>query len=519
MSEIVVYNNAPKPNNQQPQKPKKPRKKVVQIVEKTRQKAPSQSKNPAARVGKNLLRQHANAADSLDIESKKMFLEVFHALTDPENSKNIRLGSGYGTSKTSVANVKEVFDAQFASVNLGATPLDFTAFMFPDPFCYSIVTEVVAAPIVYSYSGAIHSPGSTTGNGTNAVGINSGMPFKIAALFWQSGKQIHGNTMWPGRLKNEAFDGYNWFYAQSTDSIVLTKGGGATVFNLVLYRWWNDDITEISTTRFNGPVSNTINITQQGYYTFRIVNGATAVQPPGDEPWTITWNISATAPNTSLYWSHKALPEVDKNIATTEALRVVSMSMLISNTAPEQYKNGELAAYQIQAGENPFEYPNYAKLATLPDAVTLPAKNGCYTFRKNTQPSDFDYRVFNSNQVSFTGYTDCFYWLQKDRDFVAFSARVPIDLGQSFKCTWVVKIQCKTTNPWFSTSPAYIPQWILDLVCQYVSKCPQVFENPFHIEDLWNFIKDVTKGVVNTAKELHPYLVTGLNVAKALGAA
>jgi hypothetical protein len=492
-------------------KKQKNRKKVAKtMMEKPdKYKDPSQSQDPVKRISKNVLRQLSTQLSDSDKKFNSEVAKAILAIVYPEGSESVRFGSMFGSTKTAVAKPWSVFNSGWGAVSLTSTVQDSVVFAYPDPYCSLITVTTLTTSQTYTFSGTLPTPGTITGAGGTTYGV---LPLNPSVMQGLPG-YVHGRSWFPARLLRGPYQGYNFYYLQSGDSISITYNGGAQVFNVTLVKYWLGDVEESNSKTINGISTITMTMSSTGYYALKITSATTTNTLGGPEPFAISFTLSSTGPQANAYWSHQTMPFIDTNAASVDGIKVVGLSVLWTNTSPAMYKNGEIGMLQLPSTEQWPNYNNYGVLSDIQDAVTLPAANGGYIYRKMQQAKDLDFKIFEENYNPGTSYTDAYWPLERDADFLAVAAYVPVNTGQSAKIKVSYHVEYRTTDVWRDTeypdiSPAAVEQALL-----LISRCQQAFENPTHLSQLWDFFKDSIKGAYHLVKEAAPFMMTAAKIA------
>jgi hypothetical protein len=479
-----------------------------------KQKAPSASKNPSKRVGKNLVRQMAAGMSAEEKKAKKDILKVFHAITDPLNADPVRLGAVYGSAKTAVAKPWQRINASFNNSPSGGVT-NCIGMAFSDPYCNLIRNATVFTATIYKLQ-----PYPIIGPANGGAGLPGDIvPLPVPGLTFLTGNNVHGPKLYPARLTGQKD---NFYYAQTSDVLtVTTSGGGAMTYVLYLYRYWQNTFTQIATGNVTGVGPSTFAYTvpsaTQGYYCWRIQNNYSSNAGPAS--LNITVEISLALTGSNAYWGHLAMPYIGGNAEAADGIKVIGTSLMYTNVAPQIYREGKVAALQVPAGEWPFNYIDYSFVANNNDAVSMEITNGCYIFKKMQQASDLFFKNFDSDTIGATLETNAWWPLERTSDFVVISCFVSNAQGQDGYWTIANMIEYRTTDVWRDTEYASIRPDVVDEAIMLVGKCPQVHENSFHVSDLWDYFKSAVNGVYNTAKDIIPVVGKVAHVAGLIASA
>jgi hypothetical protein len=253
----------------------------------------------------------------------------------------------------------------------------------------------------------------------------------------------------------------------------------------------------------------------QGY--FRVsVRDNTATSAP---------TFSAYITGSSAVWCHRALPSFSENLGSAQGVLISGASCLFSNTAPENAAQGEAWYVQMpklskwysivdESGGGP------GKITTVPGYKKLLAKTGAYGWLRPDSPSSMEMK--NSFTVSNGRIVTTAYNIVPEEDFLLLYLRIPnpgtgassLNNPQSGTYKISYAFEYSTTNRWLSTGFA---EHILNLderVLTALTKIDQFHENPFHLSDIFNGIRDfISKG----ASAIVKYAPAVTKVAQAVG--
>lgn len=455
-------------------------------------KKPSQSKNPAKQVKKIVAKKAVKQANMMDKVLSAQAQQVVESIACPRESEAVRLGTVYGTYKTSTAKPYLRQTPGWGDFSAAGANNDTCCFAFRDPYCCCIVPYRTSTTSNYSYT-------------FSQQFSQQSMALKIPYLSWSTGAQIHGPILFPGRLPDQRDQ---WYYI--TNGVASFQNTGATTINITTLLFNDDVITDLGLTTIAGGASSSLTSAQTGYVAFRAYGNANSVTCTG---------ILTIGYGSGLNFSHLALNGMNNNSAAAEAFKMYGVSLMYTNTASPLNRQGKVCGLQVPAGSWWDQYTSYQSLADLESAVSLEAVNGIYGFLKPTQPNDINFRAFDTVTTNSLS-TDAYWPLRRDSDFLAVALNVlATSNGQDGYFTIAHAFEYRTTDPWREVEMAYIPPDTVDLAMMLVSRCPQWHENPLHLADIWKWIKKTSQDVYEGVKDSLPGIVNGATTVAKIGGA
>lgn len=469
--------------------PSQPKKKKA----KSKQKQPSASRSAAKRVAKNLVRGELEKAEIAMDDFTRMRIEqaesIVLSMTAPKEYPPVRTSTVFTAGPTAVAKLYQVQNASFADYVTTGSPNNSAAFVFRDPYRAFITLVQVNAGFTYSYS-------TTTFSVSNAVS-----KVQIPGLSWVggSGAQPHGPILYPGQVDD---DTRQYFYAGYNKTFTLANNIG-TALSVYTYRYWQGIITPGPTFNVANGTSATYTTTlQNGYYGFDVYGAAVA---------TGTFSFSLSAPvvaSPAIYeWGHFALPDLTSVADSVDAIKIYGAALMYTNTAAPINRQGKIAGCQIPQGREWFDYVDYSIVSTLESACVKSAENGIYGFLKPMQAGDYDFR--DRNKLNSAGIQDSWFKLNPDSDFLAIALNVNTTAGQDGQYLASFAIEFETQKQWFEKEVPSINARATEFAVGMVGKMPQWHENPLHLSDITNWLKDTASSVYNYVKETLPDIVSG----------
>jgi hypothetical protein len=470
-------------------------------------KNPVESRAPSKRVGKNSLALARSSSVMLEKESmlRTQIEKVILSVTAPMDFPPFRLGARYGSAETAVANPLSRKKATFIPrvEEPGPTVRTCSVFVFRDPYRFSISEYSTGASAPVYYYSWVNVPITISGQS---------MPLEVPPLNWTgfNGPAPHSSKWYPGRLPTSSrsyffLDAGNTVSFQNTTAIPIT---------FTWYTWSTPGETKQQFQRIVNPgLTDNFLILSPDYYGWNITgNGLTGTIWNG--------NITITLPSNASVWAHQPLPYLDRNDSSADAVRIYGASILFTNDASPLNRQGKLAAAQMPSGRDWREYTHFSDLADVRNCYVSDAVNGYYGFLKPTDPKDSNFINDSENTTGAVDYA--WYDLSTPSDFLALAVNVVPTEGQDATLTVSAAVEYRTTDQWRDTKLANVSAAAVEKAFEIVSMMPQHHENPLHLEDIWNFVKDAANTIYEGFREALPVIVKGAstvgNIAGALSA-
>lgn len=468
-------------------------------------KAPSQSKNPSKRVAKNTVAKIRKNKPEPATEKEKQDVAdavcICLNMVDPLNNPVVRLGSVYGARDTAKASPYARPNAQWIDLSGNNLPQDSCIAVFRDAYCGYIDTRSGSSTNPASYVISCPAPCGTTYQPSSYMNI----------LGWTSGPQIHDLVLYPGRVKG---DPANYFYVRGGDTVVVTNNNsGSGTINVNPMSWWDEETTDWGVQNLAGIGGNyTYTAPSDGYVKFLFaagsINGLVNVRVQINYKFLQGW-----------CFGHHAIPGLPQNSQNIQSLKVVSASVMYTNTASPLNREGKIAGLQIAAGEWFANYFGYSNISQVIKSDARSIENGLYGYLRTTQPADFDFQEYDIPTTS-NGSSNAFFNLQRNNDALIVCANVSNSFvaGQDGYYTVAYGVEYVTTDTWIQMEkPKVHPDRVMEAV-YWANEFPQWHENPFHLSDIWSWIKETVKDVYSGVKEMLPYVAKGVDVAQKVAA-
>ncbi len=462
---------------------------------KPKKKAPSQSKNPSKQVKKNVVRKAMKQANVMDQVMSAQAQQIVESFASPLDAEAVRLGTVYGSYKTSTAKPFTRITPAWADLQTAGSLDDTCCFVYRDPYCAAIVPQKVSQNTIYQ------------GNFGPITVAGTPSPLYIPYLSFLSGNSIHGPLLFPGRLPDQRL---NWFYVGVAQ--VTINNTGSTSFGVSAMTFRDDVVTQLGNFTIAASGSQSFGPFALGtYFSSNIFSQTASSAAIGTLQVTISAGVVTPA--------HLALNGIINNSASAEAFKVYAASVMYTNTASPLNRQGKVAGIQLPAGSWWDQYLNFDTIADLESADSRDVVNGIYGFLKPTQPRDIDFIPFDTVSTNNLS-TDTWWPLRRPSDFLAVAVKVLASSnGQDGYFTIAHAFEFRTTDPWREVEMAHISPHTVEFAMMLVSRCPQWHENPLHLSDIWNWIKKTSQDVYESVKEALPDIVKGATTVAKIGGA
>lgn len=457
---------------------------------------------------KYIVNNTAKAIKGMQFQSQaveQMVKSVIESFALPREMCPVRLGSQYGSKGTATAHPFSRETPYFGNFSAGGTAnTDTCLWSFRDPYCAYIIPQACGTGLngIYSYMATFPVDGNF-------------FPSRVPYLTYGSGNQVHGPTMYPGRLPDQK---RNYFFAMAGDSFYfqVTVGSPALVFRPF---FWLDDYElpegtiNVSTGTSGGNATFTAPIT--GYYSFDVC----AAAGYSGSPSAVNCNYQiklTTGVVTGYTFGHKALPDIDAHVSSIDEVKLYGVGQQMTPNASPNNRQGKLTSVQAPAGSSWYQLNNFAIVSTIEGAIASDVTEGLYGFLKPTQPSDLDFRTFDDFNVNNTGSNflgvDAWFPLRKTSDFLVTAVSITDVLGQDLFFTCSYAFEFKTKNRWYDIEGPIVPSDIVNTAMGILSKLPQFYGNPVHLREIWDWIKNAAQDVGSFLVKAAPYVVAGAKV-------
>jgi len=193
--------------------------------------------------------------------------------------------------------------------------------------------------------------------------------------------------------------------------------------------------------------------------------------------------------------AHRCLPEFDVNQASVLGFRMLGVNQHFMNTAPPIDKNGDVYNFQSPRSTpwTTWAYGGVPYIGSIRQEINKPAENGSYEWLR-PHPRDlaeFDTPVLFSGGASLPSTT--VFQIDNESDYLVTYITVPLVAGQAGKWLWYWSFEFQTNSLWQNSIMPTTPPEVWEKALRVLANCPQVFDNPTHLRDIWNAIKSGIK--------------------------
>lgn len=363
-----------------------------------------------------------------------------------------------------------------------------------------------------SFNWTLTSVGIASGNTGGAVGY-----WPLSCIGWNSGTLSRGGLDYVGMSNDVPFLFMN---IGDTLSTVLTAWTSTAVFSVAfnVVEWTGDGSPSTASSLQIGSVGNQIpaqtffTCTQAGY--FAIYFDGINVGSGGITSAINTVRIRLNTATASNYWQNTYCSDVESNNGGDSTMltksRVNAAALLVTNTTAIIGKAGTVVAARIKV-DNPF-YITTANLKRAAEKYTGQAEHGVYTFKEFTSECEaFADSCGPAIRPTFSlDVTDFFHFIQ-------------ISCGPSNQNTFLVSIDtslefCSDTAR-YAKGVSMLNHNDLILARRHINSNPVWFyENPLHMQDIYNFLKSVGNKTGRMVQKVAPYGAAMASMAHPAGA-
>lgn len=466
-------------------------------------KLPSMSQNPSKRVGKNVLglaRATSHHEELANTGLAQAFESVILTMSAPENFEAVRLGSVAGSYETAVANPFGVYQAYWNSLTSS------NGFLFRDPcrfFVYYYDLAGATGNSNYSFSYA-NLPLKI------ANSSNGGDPMPGYPLPWSSGVQTHGPKLYPGR-RTDSFRSY-YYLANGYIAVTNATNPSTAIGGSLWFLGENGSETRIDTQPTAIAAGGILqwSITAPGYYAIDLATAGTCA-------FGGTYTVSQQTGPGFFTYAHRAIPDLETKAATAQAIKIVGASLMFTNDAGPLNRQGKLAALQVAQGRDWRNYLTYDSLIASKKNYTNTAVNGYYGFLKPTE--EHDVRFITNQSPANVGGSNAWFNLDTPSDFLAFNVMVTDPDGRDGRYRIATSMEYRTEDRWIDVEEPVIPFTVVQSAMSCACKMPQHHENPLHMEDILNFVKDVGRRLYTGLTDAVPKVIEVASKIATVGAA
>jgi hypothetical protein len=450
---------------------------------------------------------------------------IAKAIVCPKEFPGLRWASSYNGYKTAVASPFDEYNATFQGSStlsypcLPATDSCFFLFRCPERAAIYYDPNLIGNTYSYSlYSVSDNAPltGFTPGTTWTTSALPTGATMKINPLYLQSNSSYkpHDSIMFCCRDQTNR----NMFWLDNSGNLSIAGNVTALqvgeVVTFMLYKWTAEGpvllYSQTATFVGNNFTAVFINVPAGYYYVDYIHNN--------NSNYPVTFNIGPISISCSgSVWCHRPLPGYCSNVLNTPSTRVYAASVMFSNEASLNSKQGKIAGVQV-SGRNWFDFVNttnssFSNIASCEGSVTKTADTGMYAWMQPVQASDFEMRkdVTQANGAL----VNSFYPIRPSEGFILVYASITNYAGQDGIWKRTYGVEFDTTNNWFLKEDRRPSTEDISNALKILRNVPQFMDNPFHFKDMLKAVKEGSKAVAEFMLKHGPAV---LNLAKVIAA-
>lgn len=431
---------------------------------------------------------------------------IIGGLTLPEVFKECPRFNGVGSGKATVAKtLKQEFDLTWPSTGqLNLPPNEQQIFQFRNLLRNLIYAYRQCPTYVYDWL----SPKGLLNWDLNVKGTTRGDSGCWAYADPASSAQPHGTKLFPGRGKGR--------FGIWVDN----DGGGAQKFNIafvvgtgatppdagtyvVSNYWTGRDWAPLDSHTFTGLDSFYQSKAPPGG---AYMNWDVYAPAGGFTVANLQFLISSVSVAPSDVWAHRPVTNIDELLPIIEGVRVNGAVAWMRNEAPQLYEQGKIVGADVSKA---VPWSNVATgsvaVQAMDEYYSGPAQVGAYGFLTPDDEEDFQM----TNDVSITALKAstqnlASFPLQERSPYITLCASVGDQNSNSRKFTlisWTMveylsnsKVQAKENSKYSEKD------W--DIAIEYMKKMRQIYENKFHIEDIFEAISNFGAPISQAAAEV-----------------
>lgn len=456
-------------------------------------------------------------------------IALYLAAPGEENVKAFRWSSEFSQAETALADPFRIVQPDFGNTDAGGDLWNYTnenqgvMFLFRGVECAAIILLQNAAKALKEYAVHFRQNGSVQSNAVLSLPL-----FGATDLLTPYAKNLstsyapHGQYLYAGAVAGSP---QRFLWLDTCDELIVTHklaSGGPTA--AVIYQLSRYDATGLSRAISNigatvsSAASSDVTLKAvgdpAGYYCVSVLNGEATVTNLNIEAMKIAGDGSCMA--------HLALPNFESNWLRESGVRINALSALFTNTSPVMELGGTVAGCQFGSKT---DWMDLLKLDVLTAVQTVKGshssdiRRGLHGFLKPTQPEDF--RIQAYSEIDDSGnFVDSFYPLDNRGAFLCIAMSIPSPgQGNDGYITLRYGIEYLSQDTWASTGPSDVPDEAFKMALGYLRTLDQFHENPVHLKEIWNKIKNGAKKAVSFLVNTGPKIINGVKqVSEILGA-
>lgn len=242
-------------------------------------------------------------------------------------------------------------------------------------------------------------------------------------------------------------------------------------------------------------------VAQSGYYYFTVSSSRFDVNTKFQIRILGTTDLTMILPQDHVY----------DNEVNIGSIRTLGCSLLVSNRAQDDKRNGTIAGRQLNPTVSWNTSIGIDAITSGPNSESMEAKNGMYGFHRPdsscfTMLKAFGADTYKIRDITLQDVIPVGGWMQISIKCQADSGSFP---AATFEMLCVHSFEYTTNNSWLNTEvPSMNPNDFESLIVE-VGKLSQFHENPLHFRDVMSFVRNIGK----TAAAGMPVLANGLSAA------
>jgi len=216
---------------------------------------------------------------------------------------------------------------------------------------------------------------------------------------------------------------------------------------------------------------------------------------------------------------HLSIPDLAKNIASVQGVRMNGLSLMYTNTSSELNNSGRVAGLQAPQSADWMNYAfgGFESVGGSLNAVTMDVKKGMYGFLKPSQPDDynfkgnFDYDPVNGCPIGGTFLLEC------DSDFLVIYPQINVSGGRDGYWSTCFTIEYLTTDVFREVGHSNVPVDSYEAAITALVGIPQWHENKTHFKDIVKKIQDFASRAAQRIMKYAPLITGAVSAAKLAG--
>lgn len=448
---------------------------------------------------------------------------IMKGITEPSFPVNLRVSSLEGeTARTAAASPKYEKDVNFCNLSTDPNTQNYAA-------AFAFRSNLRAFVVATTQKGESNYRATQTMD----LGFNEPTFFSEPLNFnstTSTGPPLHGDWLYPGRDGNQdQFRGY-WCDAPKLNtavpitSIVTSLGVGlpATGVSVDILKWefrkWKTMASLLATPA--APVLS-YQVTEAGYYgvTYKIPTAGTTAEVVIDLG---VQNNDTSAKET--FYAHFATAGLDEQIASIQAMRVISSSIRFQQNASALSDGGSFHQYQAKSNTLWLDNSSTDQLSRYQQLTTNRAKDGVYSYLKPSTTLDFNWLnewdvLSDEGDDENSQFDDGAFDILPPTGYLCVVGTLPAQTGTTALAgIWELwqKVEFQTSNQLATLDMPRFGQEAYKAALNCLVACPQHYTNDFHWEDIGKWIKETATTAGNLLVKYGPIVAETLLMVAAV---